>query len=71
MSPLWWMFVGYSLMWTAIVLYVLNLGRRQAALYREFEALQSAVDAAAEVDGERVEGDGMHDRGSAPAHPAR
>lgn len=50
MSPLGWMFLGYSLLWGAIVLYVANLGRRQAALQREIRQLHAAVDASAEGD---------------------
>lgn len=64
MSPLWWMFLGYTLMWAAIVLYVANLGRRQAALQRELQALASAVDAEADAAG--AEG-----RDATPARPER
>ncbi len=45
LSPLGWMFVGYSAMWAAIVAYVGNLGRRQRRLQRELEALQASMDA--------------------------
>lgn len=44
MSPLGWMFLGYSLMWLAIVLYVANLGRRQGALHREIAELHAELD---------------------------
>lgn len=71
MSPLWWMFLGYSLMWAAIVLYVANLGRRQAALHRELEALAAAVDATAAEDAAPAAGSGAEGRGPAPARPAR
>ena len=45
MSPLGWMFVGYSAMWAAIVAYVGNLGRRQRRLQQELEALRTTMDA--------------------------
>jgi CcmD family protein len=38
------MFLGYSLMWLAIVLYVANLGRRQGALHREIAQLHAELD---------------------------
>ncbi len=44
-SPLAWMFVAYSVIWTAIVLYVVNLGRRQGAMEREVAALRAALEA--------------------------
>ena len=44
-SPLAWMFVAYSAIWTAIVLYVANLGRRQRVMEREVAALRAALDA--------------------------
>jgi hypothetical protein len=47
MTPLDWMFVGYSAMFAAMILYVANLGRRQAAAERELLALRTAVDAEA------------------------
>lgn len=43
MSPLWWMFIGYTVIWTAIVLFVGNLQRRQAALAREIAELRGAL----------------------------
>ena len=49
MTPLGWMFIGYSAMFAAIVLYVANLGRRQAAAERDLAALRSVVDAQAEA----------------------
>jgi CcmD family protein len=42
------MFLGYSAMFGAIVLYVANLGRRQAVAERELAALRSVVDGQAE-----------------------
>lgn len=45
LSPLGWMFVGYSAMWAAIVAYVGNLGRRQRRLQQELEALRATMDA--------------------------
>ena len=45
LSPLGWMFVGYSAMWAAIVAYVGNLGRRQRRLQQELEALRTTMDA--------------------------
>jgi CcmD family protein len=48
LTPLDWMFVGYSAMFAAIVLYVANLGRRQAAAERDLAALRAVVDAQAE-----------------------
>ena len=68
MSPLWWMFLGYTLMWAAIVLYVANLGRRQAALQRELQALTAAVDAEAAAAGQSSHPEG---HGAAPARPTR
>ena len=44
-SPLAWMFVAYSVIWTAIVLYVANLGRRQRVMEREVAALRATLDA--------------------------
>ena len=55
MTPLWWMFLGYSLMFLVIVIYVGNLGRRQAALHRELLALHAAVDAGLAAEGEQAE----------------
>ena len=49
MSPLDWMFVAYSVIFGAIVLYVSNLGRRQAGMEREVAALRAALDAEAAV----------------------
>ncbi len=46
-SPLGWMFVGYSVIWAAITLYVVNLGRRQATMEREVATLRAALDAEA------------------------
>jgi hypothetical protein len=43
-SPLDWMFLGYSLMWGVIVLYVGNLQRRQAAVQREVAQLRAALE---------------------------
>ena len=43
-SPLDWMFLGYSLMWGMIVLYVGNLQRRQAAVQREVSALRAVLE---------------------------
>ena len=42
-QPIDWMFLGYSLMWGALVLYMVNLQRRQAALQRDLLALEAAV----------------------------
>ena len=58
MSPLGWMFLGYSLMWAAIVLYVANLGRRQAALQREIVALHAALDSGRAPEAEQAEAGG-------------
>jgi CcmD family protein len=68
MSPLGWMFVGYSAMWAAIVLYVANLGRRQAAAERELAALREAVEAEARAASAVV---GMEAERERPAPPAR
>ncbi len=38
------MFLGYSLMWGMIVLYVGNLQRRQAAVQREVSALRAVLE---------------------------
>lgn len=61
-TPLWWMFLGYSLMFLAIVIYVGNLGRRQANLQRELLALQVAVDAADRADADQTETGGEAER---------
>jgi CcmD family protein len=58
MTPLQWMFVGYSAMWLVIALYVGNLGRRQAALEREVAALHAALDAEAAQLARQGTGDG-------------
>lgn len=50
MSPLGWMFVAYTVIWAAIVLYVSNLGRRQGVMEREVAALRAALDADAAVN---------------------
>jgi len=52
MSPLDWMFLGYSAMWAVIVLYVANLGRRQLAAERELAALRAVLDAEAAAPSE-------------------
>jgi hypothetical protein len=53
-SPLAWMFLGYSLMWLVIVLYVGNLHRRQAVVQRELQALRASL-GSEEGEGARAE----------------
>ena len=43
-QPIDFMFLGYSLMWGAMVLYMINLQRRQAVVQRDLAALEAAVD---------------------------
>jgi len=57
MSPLAWMFVGYTVVWTAIVLYVGNLRRRQATLAREIEELKAALEVARQTSEQRPPAD--------------
>jgi CcmD family protein len=39
-----WLFLGYSVVWAAIFLYVHALHRRQRALEQDLEAVKAAVD---------------------------
>lgn len=45
MSPMAWLFLGYSVIWVGIVLFLLNMGRRQAALERQVQDLEKALTA--------------------------
>jgi CcmD family protein len=67
-TPLAWMFLGYSAMWLLIVLYVGNLGRRQAALERELAGLRAALEGepGAGPDGEAA---GREPDGVGPREP--
>lgn len=38
-----WLFLGYSVIWVAIFLYLLGLHRRQAALEREVNSLKAVL----------------------------
>jgi len=40
MSPLFWLFLGYSAIWVGIVLFVMRLARKQEEMRRQLEELE-------------------------------
>jgi len=43
-----WLFAGFAVIWIVLFLYLLSLGRKQAALSREIENLKSKLERAPE-----------------------
>lgn len=42
LATLKWLFFGYSVIWIGIVLFLLNMGRRQERLEQQIESLEQA-----------------------------
>ncbi len=43
MSPLFWLFLGYSAIWVGLLLFVMRLGRKQEEMFRQLEELERSV----------------------------
>lgn len=43
MRPELWMFLGYAAIWTGLIVFVMNMRRRQESLERQIEDLERAL----------------------------
>lgn len=43
MSPLGWMFIGYSVIWVGLMVFLLNMNRRQEVLERQLREMERAA----------------------------